>query len=65
MTYFIELYRDDRRMGVKPWPGDLATAKAHAINYVSIHQATHVAVIEDTTRQIILSYPERKIVEGT
>ena len=41
----------------------LGDAKAHAINYMSIHQATHVAVIDDETRQIIFSYPDGKNAE--
>jgi hypothetical protein len=64
MTYVIEFYRNDRRMGTKPWPEDLATAKVYAINYMSIHQATHVAVIDDTTRQIIFTYPEGRMPKG-
>ena len=64
MTYVIEFYRNGRRMGTKPWAEDLPTAKVYAINYMSIHQATHVAVIDDTTRQIIFSYPNGENAEG-
>src|SRR4029078_11933299 len=58
MAYVIEFYRDDRRMGTKPWPGDLAEAKSFAINAMSIQPATYVAVIDEDTRQIVFAYPE-------
>jgi hypothetical protein len=59
MAYVIEFYRNNRRMGLRPWTDDdLAAAKAHAIKSMSDYNATHVAVIDDDTRQIVYAYPE-------
>lgn len=58
MPYVIAFYRDSYSMGLKPWPGDLETAKEYAINYLLVHNATRAAVIDEHTRKLVFAYPD-------
>ena len=40
-----------------PWPGDLESAKTHAINYLSVHNADFVEV-SDNSGKLVFSKPE-------
>jgi hypothetical protein len=57
MPYVIEFYRDGRIFREYPWPDDLTSAKEHVVDYLPIHEASHGAVINGDTRQVIFSHP--------
>jgi len=55
MSYTIIFSFKDKRSETVPWKYDLNSAKNHAENYLRIHNADHVTIVEDGSGNVVFA----------
>jgi hypothetical protein len=54
--YKIIYWRGSRELAEQPWKYGLEAAKVHASSHLVAYGATHVQVIDMTSREVVFSY---------